>query len=112
MPVLMPRPVVHRRLRVAAGDHVGHQIQDLFTGQAGTILPVVKFEVDRLKLFSVRPDGSTMSRRMSAGLNLSSSFVRSGPISWPAPLTLWQAMQLATVNICLPLANDRPLSAS
>src|SRR5215469_8160723 len=54
-------------------------------------------------------DGSTMSCQISSGFSLASSFARSGPISVPTPLSLWQETQTATWNICLPLANDRPL---
>ena len=49
--------------------------------------------------------------RISAGVIFGSSLVRSGPNSLPTPLSLWQATQLATWNICLPLANDRPRSS-
>ena len=74
-----------------------------------TTLPDVSLEDARLVLLV------DLGRRLEharAGcpscFSFGSSLVRSGPNSLPTPSSLWQATQVATWNICLPLPNERP----
>src|SRR4029079_13826702 len=83
-------------------------------GVSSRIIPVTDLPDDSSNvqvryLSSIFSDGSRRCWRTSLFPHFGSSLVRSGPYSWPpCPPSLWQETQAATVNIVLPLANDRP----